>query len=153
MAYHRKSGIPVRIAMIFNTYGPRMRKQDGRAVPTFIQQALAGEPLTLHGDGRQTRSLCYVDDQIEGFHRLILSDQVGPVSIGNPRRVTIMELARMMRDLMKSEGSIVHDDRPVDDPEARCPDVSLARRALRRESAIPLEVGLRRTIEWAKASW
>jgi dTDP-glucose 4,6-dehydratase len=153
MAYHRTYGVPVRIARIFNTYGPRMRRQDGRAVPTFIQQALTGEQLTVHGDGTQTRSLCYVDDLIEGLHRLILSDEAGPVNIGNPQEITILDLARMVRDLVGSKASIVHVDRPVDDPELRCPDISLAHRVLGWEPSISLEEGLGRTIEWARASW
>jgi dTDP-glucose 4,6-dehydratase len=153
MAYHRTHDLPVRIVRIFNTYGPRMRRQDGRAVPTFIQQALLSEPLTVHGDGSQTRSLCYVDDLIEGIYRLILSDHVGPVNIGNPKETTITELAIMIRDLVGSRSRIVYVDRPVDDPEVRCPDISLARRVLGWEPAVPLEEGLARTIEWARASW
>jgi dTDP-glucose 4,6-dehydratase len=153
MAYHRTHDLPVRIVRIFNTYGPRMRRQDGRAVPTFIQQALMSEPLTVHGDGSQTRSLCYVDDLIEGIYRLILSDHVGPVNIGNPKETTIMELAIMIRDLVGSRSRIVYVDRPVDDPEVRCPDISLARRVLGWEPAVPLEEGLARTIEWASTSW
>jgi dTDP-glucose 4,6-dehydratase len=153
MAYHRRHDLPVRIVRIFNTYGPRMRRQDGRAVPTFIQQALLGEPLTIHGDGSQTRSLCYVDDLIEGIYRLILSDHVGPVNIGNPEETTIRELAITIRDLVGSRSRIVNVDRPVDDPEVRCPDISLARRVLGWEPAVPLEEGLSRTIEWARASW
>jgi dTDP-glucose 4,6-dehydratase len=153
MAYHRTHDLPVRIVRIFNTYGPRMRRQDGRAVPTFIQQALMSEPLTVHGDGSQTRSLCYVDDLIEGIYRLILSDHVGPVNIGNPKETTIMELAIMIRDLVGSRSRIAYVDRPVDDPEVRCPDISLARRILGWEPAVPLEEGLARTIEWARASW
>jgi dTDP-glucose 4,6-dehydratase len=153
MAYQRTYDLPVRIVRIFNTYGPRMRRQDGRAVPTFIQQALLSEPLTVHGDGSQTRSLCYVDDLIEGIYRLILSDHVGPVNIGNPKETTVMELAIMIRDLVGSRSRIVYVDRPVDDPEVRCPDISLARRVLGWEPAVPLEEGLARTIEWARASW
>jgi len=153
MAYHRRHDLPVRIVRIFNTYGPRMRRQDGRAVPTFIQQAFLDEPLTVHGDGSQTRSLCYVDDLIEGIYRLILSDHVGPVNLGNPKESTITELAIMIRDLVRSRSRIVYVDRPVDDPEVRCPDISLARRVLGWEPAVPLEEGLARTIEWARSSW
>jgi dTDP-glucose 4,6-dehydratase len=153
MAYHRTHGLPVRIARIFNTYGPRMRRQDGRAVPTFIQQAIAGEPLTVHGDGTQTRSLCYVDDLIEGLYRLIVSEHVGPVNIGNPTEITIKQLAETIRDATGSSSRIVTVERPVDDPELRCPDISLARLLLAWEPAVPLEEGLARTIDWARASW
>ena len=153
MAYHRTHGLPVRIARIFNTYGPRMRRHDGRAVPTFIQQALAGEPLTVHGDGRQTRSLCFVDDLIEGLYRLIMSDHVGPVNIGNPSEITIMQLAETIRDTIGSSSPIVNVERPIDDPELRRPDISLARRLFEWEPAVPLADGLARTIEWAKTSW
>jgi dTDP-glucose 4,6-dehydratase len=153
MAYHRTHRVQVRIARIFNTYGPRMRRDDGRAVPTFIQQAMAGEPLTVHGDGTQTRSLCYVDDLIEGLYRLILSDHTGPVNIGNPAEITIEELAALIRSIMGSSDEIVHVERPVDDPELRCPDISLARRLLRWHPTVPLRDGLGRTIEWARRSW
>lgn len=153
MAYHRAHGLPVSIARIFNTYGPRMRRNDGRAVPTFIQQALAGEPMTVHGDGAQTRSLCYVEDLIEGLYRLIASEQVGPVNIGNPNEITVMQLAEAIRDAAGSSSPIVNVERPVDDPEMRRPDISLARRLLDWEPAVPLEEGLARTIDWAKTSW
>ena len=153
MAYHRTHELPVRIVRIFNTYGPRMRRRDGRAVPTFIQQALAGEPITVHGDGSQTRSLCYVDDLIEGLYRLIVSDEVGPVNIGNPSESTIEELAAAIRDAAGSSSPIVHVERPVDDPELRCPDISLAKRVLSWEPAVDLEEGLARTIAWARDAW
>jgi dTDP-glucose 4,6-dehydratase len=153
MAYQRTFGLPVRIVRIFNTYGPRMRRQDGRAVPTFIQQALNEEPITVHGDGSQTRSLCYVDDLIEGLLRLIRSDHVGPVNIGTPNESTIRELAEMIRDLVGSSSRIELVDRPVDDPEVRRPDITLARRILGWEPTVSLEDGLARTIEWARGSW
>jgi dTDP-glucose 4,6-dehydratase len=153
MAYHRAHGLRVRIARIFNTYGPRMRRDDGRAVPTFIQQALGGEPLTVHGDGTQTRSLCYVDDLVEGLHRLLASDLTGPVNIGNPSEVTVYELASLIRDMTGSTSEIVHVERPVDDPELRCPDISLAMTSLDWRPAVSLVEGLGRTIEWAKESW
>jgi dTDP-glucose 4,6-dehydratase len=153
MAYHRSYGLPVRIVRIFNTYGPRMRARDGRAVPTFIQQALRGEPLTVNGDGTQTRSLCFVDDLIEGIYLLILSNHLGPMNIGNPEEVTIIELAETVRDLVGSRSEIVMVDRPVDDPERRRPDISLARTVLGWEPTIPLKEGLRRTVEWARGSW
>jgi dTDP-glucose 4,6-dehydratase len=153
MAYHRMHDLPVCIARIFNTYGSRMRREDGRAVPTFIQQAIAGEPLTVHGDGTQTRSLCFVDDLIEGLYRLIVSEHVGPVNIGNPSEITVMQLAEAIRDAAGSSSTIVNVERPVDDPERRCPDISLARRVLEWEPIVPLEVGLERTVDWARASW
>jgi dTDP-glucose 4,6-dehydratase len=153
MAYHRAHALPVRIARIFNTYGPRMRRGDGRAVPTFIQQAISGEPLTVHGDGTQTRSLCYVDDLIEGLYRLIMSEHVGPVNIGNPNEITVSQLAETIRDAAGSSSRIVHIERPVDDPEMRCPDISLARRLMDWEPAVPLQDGLTRTIEWARTAW
>jgi dTDP-glucose 4,6-dehydratase len=153
MAYHRTHGLQVRIARIFNTYGPRMRRDDGRAVPTFIRQAMAGEPLTVHGDGTQTRSLCYVDDLIEGLYRLILSDQKGPVNVGNPAEITIGELAALIRSIAGSSAEIVHVDRPVDDPEVRCPDISIADEVLDWRPTVPLADGLERTIEWARVWW
>jgi dTDP-glucose 4,6-dehydratase len=153
MAYHRAHGLRVRIARIFNTYGPRMRRDDGRAVPTFIQQALRGEPLTVHGDGTQTRSLCYVDDLVEGLYRLLTSDLTGPVNVGNPSEVTVYELASLIRDMTDSTSEIVHVERPVDDPELRCPDISLAMTSLDWRPAVSLVEGLRRTIEWMKESW
>jgi len=153
MAYHRAHGLRIRIARIFNTYGPRMRRDDGRAVPTFIQQALGGEPLTVHGDGTQTRSLCYVDDLVEGLYRLLRSDLTGPVNLGNPSEVTVYELASLIRDITGSTSEIVHVERPVDDPELRCPDISLAMTSLDWRPAVSLVEGLPRTIEWAKESW
>jgi dTDP-glucose 4,6-dehydratase len=153
MAYHRAHGLPVSIARIFNTYGPRMRRKDGRAVPTFIQQAMAGEPLTVHGDGTQTRSLCFVDDLIEGLYRLIESEQVGPMNIGNPSEITVMQLAEAIRDAAGSSSPIVNVERPVDDPEIRRPDISLARQLLNWEPGVLLTDGLARTIDWASARW
>jgi dTDP-glucose 4,6-dehydratase len=153
MAYQRTFGVPVRIVRIFNTYGPRMRRQDGRAVPTFIEQALKDEPITVHGDGSQTRSLCYVDDLIEGIYRLIVSDHIGPVNIGTPNESTIFSLAELIRDLVGSSSSIVFVDRPVDDPEVRCPDIALARNVLGWEPTVSVEDGLARTIQWARSSW
>jgi dTDP-glucose 4,6-dehydratase len=152
-AYHRVHGMTVRIARFFNTYGPRMRRHDGRAVPTFIDQALRGAPITVHGDGRQTRSLCYVDDLIEGVWRLIGSDHSGPVNLGNPEEVTIAELADRIRAAVGSPSAIEFIDRPVDDPELRCPDISLAKGLLAWEPASSLHDGLVRTIEWARGAW
>jgi dTDP-glucose 4,6-dehydratase len=150
MAYQRVHGVPAKIARIFNTYGPRLRADDGRAVPTFIFQALNEQPLTIHGDGSQTRSLCYVEDLVEGLWRLLSSDLTGPVNLGNPEEVTMGELARLVRKLVGSSSEIEHVERPVDDPSVRCPDISLARRALGWEPQVSLEEGLARTIEWAR---
>jgi len=153
MAYHRTHGIPVRIIRIFNTFGRRMRQADGRAVPTFIKQALAGQPLTVHGEGAQTRSLCYVDDLIEGIWRLLNAGVTGPMNIGNPHEVKILDLARMIVDAADSKSEIIFVDRPVDDPEVRCPDISMASKILGWEPGVSLEDGLQRTIEWARESW
>jgi dTDP-glucose 4,6-dehydratase len=153
MAYHRAHGVDVRIPRIFNTQGPRMAREDGRAVPNFIRQSLRGDPLTIHGDGTQTRSLCYVDDLIEGFWRLLNSDHVGPMNLGNPREVTIAELARLIAQIAGSESEVVFEPRPEDDPEVRCPDISLAREKLGWEPKVPLEQGLERTIAWAREAW
>ncbi|HEX2050676.1 MAG TPA: UDP-glucuronic acid decarboxylase family protein [Actinomycetota bacterium] len=151
MAYHRVHGVPVKIARIFNTYGPRLRKHDGRAVPTFIHQALADKPVTVHGDGTQTRSLCYVDDMIEGLWLLLQSDVVGcPMNLGNPEEITIGELARTIVEVAGSSSEIVYVDRPEDDPELRRPDITFATRALGWEPKVGLVDGLRRTVEWAR---
>jgi dTDP-glucose 4,6-dehydratase len=149
MAYHRAHGIPVHIARIFNTYGPRLRIDDGRAVPTFIAQALRGEPLTVHGDGTQTRSLCYVADLVEGLWRLLISDVVGPINLGNPEEVTVNHLADLVRKVVGSTSDIVHVERPEDDPTVRRPDISFATSALGWEPKISLEEGLARTVAWA----
>jgi dTDP-glucose 4,6-dehydratase len=154
MAYHRAHGIPVHIARIFNTYGPRLRIDDGRAVPTFIAQALKGEPLTVHGDGTQTRSLCYVADLVEGLWRLLTSSVVGPINLGNPQEVTINQLAELVGKVAGSASEIVHVERPEDDPTVRRPDIALAASALGWEPKIGLEEGLARTVAWAReAGW
>jgi dTDP-glucose 4,6-dehydratase len=153
MAFRRSRGLEVRIARIFNTYGPRMRRMDGRAVPTFLQQALTGEPITVHGDGSQTRSLCYVDDLVEGLYRLLTSDETGPVNIGNPEEVTVLRLAELVRDAAGSQSEIVTTERPVDDPQVRCPDIALARRALDWQPTVPLAEGLARTVAWVRTAW
>jgi nucleoside-diphosphate-sugar epimerase len=147
-AYMNTRDVDVRIARIFNTYGPRMRGQDGRAVPQFVTQALAGVPMTVYGDGSQTRSLCYVDDLIEGLMRLLRSDYTLPVNLGNPREVTMLELAEMVRTICGSESVMEHRPLPVDDPQRRCPDVSVAVRELDWHAEVPLEDGLRRTVAW-----
>ncbi|MGH2547317.1 MAG: GDP-mannose 4,6-dehydratase, partial [Actinomycetota bacterium] len=126
---------------------------DGRAVPTFIAQALTGEPLTVHGDGSQTRSLCYVDDLIEGFWRLIASDEQDPVNLGNPEEVSVLELAEAIRETAGSRSEIVFTERPVDDPEVRCPDISRARDRLGWEPQVPLREGLKPTVAWAREAW
>jgi len=147
MAYHREHGLDVRIARIFNTYGPGMRPSDGRAVPNFIDQALWGQPLTVHGDGTQTRSLCYVDDLIEGLWRLMRTPFIiGPVNLGNPEEVSMLELATLINRLTGNESSIKFEPRPTDDPEHRRPDITLAQRHLQWQPTTPLIEGLRRTI-------
>lgn len=152
-AYHRAHGVDVRIVRIFNTFGERMRRQDGRAVPNFVDQALHGEPITVHGDGSQTRSLCYVDDLIEGFWRLANSDITEPVNIGNPEEVTVLRLAELIREIAGGESEIVFLDRPVDDPEVRKPDITKAADLLGWEPKVSLREGLARTIEWARTVW
>ena len=147
-AYHRTHGVPIRVARIFNTYGPRMRLRDGRAVPTFIGQALRGEPLTVHGDGQQTRSLCYVDDLIGGFTRLLTSELTGPVNLGSPYEVTMTELAEAIIRAAGSSSSIAYAPRPEDDPQVRRPDTSLAEGELGWSAEVPLELGLERTVAW-----
>ena len=153
MAYHRAHGVDVRIVRIFNTFGPRMRRADGRAVPNFISQALLGEPLTVHGDGTQTRSLCYVDDLIEGFWRLAACGEVEPTNLGNPQEVTVLELAELISGLVGGASKVDFHPRPVDDPEVRRPDISKATRILGWTPEVPLEEGLARTIAWAKEHW
>ncbi len=147
-AYHRTHGVDVRVARIFNTYGPRMRMDDGRAVPSFIGQALAGEPLTVHGDGTQTRSICYVDDLIDGLCALLDSDEPGPVNLGSAHECSILELARAVIDACGSSSSIEHRPRPVDDPQVRRPDTSLAERVLGFHARTGPEEGLQRTVAW-----
>jgi dTDP-glucose 4,6-dehydratase len=154
MAYLRAHDVPVKIARIFNTYGPRLRRGDGRAIPTFIEQALGGDPITVHGDGSQTRSLCYVDDLVEGVWRLLTSEVVGmPVNLGNPEEVKVLDLARTIVLLAGSDSEVIFTARPIDDPEVRCPDISRARSLLDWAPRIPLADGLPRTIEWARETW
>jgi dTDP-glucose 4,6-dehydratase len=152
MAYHRYHGIDTRIARIFNTFGPRMRLDDGRVVPNFIGQALRGEPLTVYGDGSQTRAFCYVDDMVEGLYRLLMSHEVAPVNLGNPQETTILDFAHKVLEITGSSSSIsfIHpqDERVKDDPKVRRPDISKARRVLDWEPRISLEEGLRRTRDW-----
>jgi dTDP-glucose 4,6-dehydratase len=148
MAYRRARGVDTAIVRIFNTHGPRMRPDDGRAVPTFVTQALAGEPLTIAGDGSQTRSIQYVDDLVEGVIALLGSTLAGPVNIGNPHEVSITELAALVCELAGSGSEVVHVPRPEDDPTVRRPDITLARTELGWEPRVALADGLRRTIAW-----
>jgi dTDP-glucose 4,6-dehydratase len=151
LAYHREHGVDVRIARIFNTFGERMRVDDGRAVPAFFGAALRGEPLPVQGDGLQTRSLCYVEDQVEGLLRLLLSDYVGPVNIGNPEEVTILELAEAVQDAVGRHPGILNLPAAVDDPKVRRPDTALAERVLGWKAQVSLEEGLQRTAPWFRS--
>lgn len=148
MAYNHKHGVDTKLVRIFNTYGPFMDRDDGRAAPAFISAALEGKPLIVHGDGSQTRSLCYVDDLIEGIVRLASSDHIGPMNIGNPRELSVLELAKLIVDITNSPSPIEFGPRPPDDPTMRCPDISLARRVIGWEPVVSLEEGLRRTVTW-----
>ena len=150
LAYHRYHGVDTRIARVFNTYGPRMRLDDGRVVPNFIGQALRGEPLTVYGDGSQSRSFCYVNDLIDGVCKLLLSDMGEPVNLGNPEEMTILELAHKVNDITGNSAGIVYKPLPRDDPKRRCPDISRARQLLGWEPKVGLGEGLRKTIEWFK---
>jgi dTDP-glucose 4,6-dehydratase len=154
MAYRRTYGLPTKIVRIFNTFGPRMRKDDGRAVPNFIDQALNHRPLTVYGGGSQTRSLCYVDDLIEGFRRLLDAEEAGPINLGNPEEVTILELAKLVAETARAAGNIEFLPRLEDDPAVRCPDVTLARASLGWEPKVSIRGGLERTVAWARdAGW
>ncbi len=148
MAYHRYHGVDTRIVRIFNTFGPRMRRNDGRAVPNFINQALAGEDLTVYGDGSQTRSFGYITDLVEGIRRLMESGVNEPVNIGNPEEMTVLEMAELIRDLTGSRSRIVHKDLPVDDPKTRQPDIGRARELLDWSPQVPVREGLARTVAW-----
>ncbi|MGW5163302.1 UDP-glucuronic acid decarboxylase family protein [Nonomuraea wenchangensis] len=150
-AYRHARGTDTGIVRIFNTYGPRMRPFDGRAIPTFIRQSLMGEPITITGDGSQTRSICYVEDTVSGVLTMARSDFAGPVNIGNPDEVTMLELATLIRDLAGSASEITFIDRPADDPKVRRPDITLAAERLGWRARVPAEEGLRRTIEWFRA--
>jgi nucleoside-diphosphate-sugar epimerase len=151
MAYHRQHRVDVRVVRIFNTYGPRMRPDDGRVVSNFVVQALRGEPLTIYGDGRQTRSFVYVDDEVRGFLALLDSSYVGPVNIGHPGEFTVGELAEMVLELTGSRSKIDRLPLPVDDPTRRNPDITLARSVLGWEPEIDLREGLTRTIPWFRS--
>ena len=147
MAYHRQQGVDTCIVRIFNTYGPRMRPHDGRAIPTFVRQAIANEPLTVFGDGSQTRSFCYVDDLIRGLIALTGSGEHLPVNIGNPTEHTLLELARKVLEATGSSSEIVFEALPVDDPKVRQPDITRARQLLGWEPQVSLEEGLRRLLQ------
>jgi len=151
MAYHRYHGVDTRIARIFNTFGPRMRSDDGRVVSNFVTQTLRGEPLTVYDDGSRTRSFCYVSDMVEGLYRLLLSDEVYPVNLGNPNEMTILEFAHQVLELSSSSSEIVFiaptDERTKDDPQVRRPDISKAKKVLNWEPQVGLEEGLRKTTE------
>ncbi|MBV9110998.1 MAG: GDP-mannose 4,6-dehydratase, partial [Gemmatimonadetes bacterium] len=148
MAYHRFHGVDTRIVRIFNTYGPRMRPGDGRVVSNFIVQALRGEPLSVYGDGQQTRSFCYVDDLVEGIYRLFLSSRHDPTNIGNPDEFTVKELAEKVLAMTDSASELARHPLPEDDPKVRRPDITLARQVLGWEPKVPLDEGLRRTIPY-----
>lgn len=151
MAYHRYHGMETRIARIFNTYGPRMRLNDGRVIPAFMGQALRGEDLTVFGDGLQTRSFCFIEDQIEGLYRLLLSDYVYPVNIGNPEEMTILDFAKEVIKLTGSKNKIIFKDLPEDDPMQRRPDISLAKKILGWEPKVNRAEGMRKTFEYFKS--
>ncbi len=148
MAYHRHHGVDTRLVRIFNTYGPRMRLNDGRALPNFLYQALVGEPITVYGDGKQTRSFCYVSDLIDGIYRLLESEEHEPVNIGNPNEITILEFAERVRTLVGATAPIVFRPLPQDDPKQRCPDIGKARRILNWEPKVALSEGLKITYDF-----
>jgi UDP-glucuronate decarboxylase len=151
-AYHKQNGVDIRVARIFNTYGPRMLKNDGRVMSNFVVQALSGDDITVYGDGTHTRSFCYVDDMVEGLIRLMNGPEVGPVNLGNPEEVTIIELAELVRELTGSPSPVVHRDLPVDDPVQRCPDITLARAKLGWSPGISLREGLLKTIKYFRSA-
>jgi dTDP-glucose 4,6-dehydratase len=151
MAYHRARGVKTSIARIFNTYGPRMKLNDGRVVPAFMDQALLGEPITIFGDGTQTRSFCYVSDLVDGLYRLLLSEEEYPVNLGNPREMTISEFANTIKELTGSIAGVVYRDLPQDDPKQRRPDISKARKILGWNPVVTLEEGMRLTVEYFRS--
>lgn len=148
MAYHRSHRLDTKIVRIFNTYGPRMRPKDGRAIPTFIPQAIKNQPITVFGDGSQTRSFCYVDDLVEGIYRLLISNYHEPVNIGNPNEMTIKELAETIIKVTGSKSEIIYRPLPIDDPKVRQPNIDLAKKVLGWEPKVSLEVGLTKTVDW-----
>lgn len=148
MAYHREHGLETRIVRIFNTYGPRMRLNDGRVVPAFISQALKKEPITLYGEGKQTRSFCYCSDLIEGIYRLMMSDHCDPVNIGNPNELSIRQFAELILELTGTQLELINKDLPTDDPKQRRPDITKARNLLQWKPKVDLRDGLKKTIDW-----
>jgi len=146
MAYHRYHNMDTRIVRIFNTYGPRMRAGDGRVVPNFINQALRGEDITVYGDGKQTRSFCYVSDLVDGIYRLMMSDYAEPVNIGNPDEMSVLEFAKRVIEVTGSDSQVVFEELPVDDPKVRRPDISRAKEVLGWEPVVGLGDGLRETV-------
>lgn len=152
MAYHRFHGVDTRILRIFNTYGPRMRVNDGRAIPAFLSQALRGEPLTVFGDGSQTRSVCYVDDLVEGIYRLLLSNETDPVNIGNPDEITMLDLAKEILEITGSKSEIVFKPLPEDDPKIRQPNIERAKRILGWEPRVNRREGLLKTLEYFRVA-
>jgi len=151
MAYQRYHGLETRIVRIFNTYGPRMRKNDGRALPNFIQQAITGNPITVYGDGKQTRSFCYITDQVEGLFKLLISDEDEPVNIGNPEEISVQSIAEEIIKLTGSKSEIVYEELPINDPKVRQPDISKAKGKLGWEPKVSREEGLQKTIEYFKS--
>jgi dTDP-glucose 4,6-dehydratase len=151
MAYHRDRGVRTSIARIFNTYGPKMKLNDGRVVPAFMDQALKGEPITIFGDGSQTRSFCYVSDLVDGLYRLMLSDEALPVNLGNPHEMTIAEFAKTILALTGSRGGVVHEPLPEDDPKQRRPDITKAGKILGWKPVVPFEEGMSKTIEYFRS--
>ncbi|MDA0746475.1 MAG: SDR family oxidoreductase [bacterium] len=150
MAYHREVGIDTRIVRIFNTYGPRMRKDDGRAIPNFISQAQAGDDITIYGDGKQTRSICFVSDLVDGIYRLMQSDYLEPVNIGNPSEMTVLKLAEKILEIAESKSKIVFKPAMLDDPKVRQPDITLAKKLLGWEPKVSPDEGLAKTVAWFK---
>jgi len=150
MAYHRIHNLDTKIVRIFNTYGPRMRKLDGRVVPNFINQALDSKPMTVYGDGNQTRSFCYVSDLVEGIYKLMLSNLNEPINLGNPEEHTILEFAKIIKELTNTKSDIELKDLPLDDPNVRCPDITKAKKELNWKPRIKLNDGLNKTIQWFK---
>jgi dTDP-glucose 4,6-dehydratase len=153
MAYHRYHAVDTHIVRIFNTYGPRMRLNDGRALPNFVYQALSGQPITVYGDGKQTRSFCYVSDLIDGIYKLSQSDEHMPTNIGNPTELSIKEFAVRISSYFPDAPRIIHEPLPVDDPKQRCPDISKAKRLLGWEPKVSLEEGLKRTIAFFREQY
>jgi len=149
-AYHKQQGVDTRIARIFNTFGPNMRLRDGRVIPNFIIQCLKGEDITAYGDGKQTRSFCYIEDMVEGLYKLSKSDYHYPVNLGNPNEITILELANKIKSLTNSTSKTIFNPLPVDDPKVRMPDISKAKKILKWEPKVNLEEGLVKTIGWFK---